>query len=294
MRLVMTLLVRDEQDVVADTLDYHLARGVDHVIVTDNHSIDGTRRIVEGYCRRGLATLIDEPADDYAQSRWVTRMARMAATELGADWVINSDADEFWWPEDGELKGILERTPAETGALFVRRVNFLPLRTPPPCAVRAMVYRDVVSVNALGRALPGKVVHRAAADIDVGPGNHRAAAPSIGPTETTADLIIFHFPYRSYEQFAAKIANGGASMLKNTTVPLRAVAHWRELYPKLHSGELRTWFDARPHADDEDRQSRLDRGEVVRDDRLARYLAELDATRRSSRLERGNDIPGRE
>ena len=29
MKLVMTLLVRDEEDIVADNLDFHLAQGVD-------------------------------------------------------------------------------------------------------------------------------------------------------------------------------------------------------------------------------------------------------------------------
>jgi hypothetical protein len=38
MKLVMTLLVRDEQDILADNLDFHLAQGVDEVIVTDNGS----------------------------------------------------------------------------------------------------------------------------------------------------------------------------------------------------------------------------------------------------------------
>ena len=97
-RLIMTLLVRDNADIVAANMDFHLAMGVDHIIVTNNRSEDATRNIVLDYVRRGAATLIDEYNDDYDQSTWVTRMARMAARDLSADWVINSDVDEFWWP----------------------------------------------------------------------------------------------------------------------------------------------------------------------------------------------------
>ena len=42
MKLVMTLLVRDEEDIVEDHLIYHLNQGVDFVVATDNRSVDGT------------------------------------------------------------------------------------------------------------------------------------------------------------------------------------------------------------------------------------------------------------
>ena len=40
MKLFMTLLLRDEEDIVRENLDFHLAQGVDRVIVTDNGSED--------------------------------------------------------------------------------------------------------------------------------------------------------------------------------------------------------------------------------------------------------------
>jgi hypothetical protein len=98
MRLVMTLLVRDEADVVDAQIAHHLAAGVDHVVATDNRSTDGTTDILERWEATGRLSLIRESGDNLRQSEWVTRMARLAATELAADWIINTDADEFWWP----------------------------------------------------------------------------------------------------------------------------------------------------------------------------------------------------
>ncbi len=124
--LIMTLLVRDEQDIVAANIDYHLARGVDLVIATDNASVDDTVEILRGYESCGVLRLLHEPTDDYSQWRWVTRMARLAAAE-GADWVINADVDEFWWPLNGAgLPEAFAALPAEIGVLEVARHNFPP------------------------------------------------------------------------------------------------------------------------------------------------------------------------
>ena len=84
MKLVMTLLVRDEEDIVEDHLVYHLNQGVDFVVATDNRSVDGTRDVLDRFQRLGYVEVIDEPDDTYDQWRWVTRMARRAAIEHGA------------------------------------------------------------------------------------------------------------------------------------------------------------------------------------------------------------------
>ncbi len=57
MKLVMTLLVRDEADIVDAQIAFHLHAGVDFVIATDNRSEDGTTEILERYERAGVLHL---------------------------------------------------------------------------------------------------------------------------------------------------------------------------------------------------------------------------------------------
>ena len=113
MKLVMTLLARDEADVIASQIAFHLDAGVDFVVATDHRSADGTTEILEGFAREGHLHLIREDAESVRQGEWVTRMARIAAAEHGADWVLNADADEFWWPRGGSLKEALR--PIQSG-----------------------------------------------------------------------------------------------------------------------------------------------------------------------------------
>src|SRR5260370_24271760 len=103
----MTLLVGDEEDIGEEQLRFHLEHGVDFVVAIDHRSSDGTTEILRRYERAGHLHLICEDAEGVRQGAWVTRAARLAATDFASDWVINSDGDGFWFSRAGQLPDVL-------------------------------------------------------------------------------------------------------------------------------------------------------------------------------------------
>jgi Glycosyl transferase family 2 len=268
MKLVMTLLVRDEQDIVAEVLDYHLAQGVAEVIVTDNGSEDATLDILRSYEARGVVRVILEPSDDYSQGKWVTRMARLAASEHGADWVINSDADEFWWPRSGTLASTFEALDPGVGIVVARRINFVPQPEDEHPFWERMTVRERESLNPVGKPLPPKLAHRAHPEITVVQGNHRLRGPDLGERLDDGTIEILHFPMRSYAQFENKIIKGGQAYARNQELPERVGRTWRRLYEVWQRGELPAHYAESVASD-------AARPDLVTDTRLRDYLREL-------------------
>jgi hypothetical protein len=205
MKLVMTLLVRDEADIVDEHLRFHLEHGVDLVVATDHRSCDGTTEILRRYEREGHLHLIYENAEEWHQGVLVTRMARLAATEFGADWVINNDADEFWMPREGTLKEVLEAIPERFGAIrgLVRHFVLRP-GTQEPFYERMIVRRIPTTDRASPYQPTLKVAHRADPDVVVPNGNSDALGRGLLLMRQWCPFDILHFPIRSREQMERK------------------------------------------------------------------------------------------
>jgi hypothetical protein len=243
MRVVMTLLVRDEADLLRTHLEHHLAQGVDFFLITDNGSSDATPAIAAEAVARGLARLIHEPADTYEQSRWVTHMARLAAEEHGADWVIHSDADEFWISRHpGQtLREAIAAVPSGCRRLSVPRWNALISRELD--AAQATLAPEQIQAfecdphNTLGNPLPPKVLHRADATAVVGQGNHDVALADPGVADAEERLLILHFPYRGRDPYQHKIRIGGRAYLAHPGAACSGLT-WRIDYRHYMAGRL--------------------------------------------------------
>jgi hypothetical protein len=208
MKLVMTVLARDEADVIDAQLAFHLNAGVDFVVATDNRSQDGTREILEAYVRDGYAHVIDESGEDLRQGVWVTRMARLAATEFGADWIISSDADEFWMPRRGNLKEILAAVPERFGVVQAVIESFVARPDDGSFFAERMILRlsphaPINDPASMYRPVP-KVIHRADPRVRVARGSHALVGSTLVPLRGWHPIDVLHFSVRTLEQSERK------------------------------------------------------------------------------------------
>lgn len=108
----MTLLVKDEADIIETNIRFHKAMGVDGFIVTNNNSTDDTLEVLSRLKNEGLVLeIIDESDPTYQQEIWVDRMIKIAKKKYHATWVINADADEFYYSKDLNLKESIVKFP---------------------------------------------------------------------------------------------------------------------------------------------------------------------------------------
>lgn len=245
----MTLLCRDEADVLADWIEYHVSKGVDYLVVTDNGSRDGSAELLREYEKSGRVFLFEEASYTHDQATWVSRMANFAIRDLNADWLLHSDADEFWWCDEPSMHDVLGECPVSVQALRVERSNFLPpvedLQSREGAFWTRQLRRQLKSVNSLGKPLPPKVCHRKAENVWVEDGNHsvRVAGHPLTAAESRS-LRILHFPIRSYQQFERKIRQGTEALYRNTRIAPGVGQTWRFTYENyLSKSRLRDYYD---------------------------------------------------
>jgi hypothetical protein len=275
MTLVMTLLARDEADVIESWLSYHLSAGADFVVATDNRSQDGTTEILERYARDGHVHLIREDGEDLRQDEWVARMARLAATDFAADWVINSDADEFWWPRGASLAHVLDAIPPRYGTVGA----FLRTFAPRPDSDASFAERLTVRFSALAPINDPaslfkpirKVIHRAHPEIRLSRGNHAVIDSPFAPLRGWFPVEVLHFPLRSVAQCEHKARLQGSAWQHIDRTP---TAYHAQMFEALANGTIGEYYDAQVVSDAEVEDG-VASGRLVVDTRLRDALRRI-------------------
>lgn len=284
----MTLLVRNEEDIIDANLRYHLNQGVDFVIATDHGSTDGTPQILEAYARAGHLRLMHAAHERLETTQWdvATRMGRLAASEYEADWVINNDADEFWWPVTGTLKDAFAGIPERFGTLAAPRYDFVARPEDGRSVVDRMVVREVSPVVGY------KVANRAFRNIIVSAGSGGVSRESrrarvrkdrpimrvgfegmVDRKDTSLAMAprwpvrILHLPISRFSQYESKVK----LLIAQERRPLNRQAE--KLERVYESGGLRDFYDTQVVVNDAALEASLAKGRLVVDRRLSQFLS---------------------
>lgn len=243
-RLIMTLLVKNEEDMLEENLLFHKAMGVDGFIITDNNSSDRTPEIIRKYKEKGwIVEAIEEKATDYQQKKWVDRMIWKAKSVHKADWVINADADEIWYAPSDDLK--TELVSSRANVLTCEMKCVYPEEGKPfwQWGQTVEVVNDLERYNLSRYSLFArqnkKVIHRTAGYIQISMGNHKV---TMFPKKVEkSNIHIYHYNIRGKKPFLEKMINGGRQLEQNPKK--HGGRHWRYFYQLYKEGLLEAEYD---------------------------------------------------
>lgn len=208
--IVAVTTVLNEAPILGETVTHLLDRNVDWVVISDGGSTDGTRDLIGTFPR---TTLLDQDGPLY-QDQEMTRLAHHAY-QLGTDWVIPFDADEYWC----DLH-LLDAAPPDVGVVY------------------ATVWQH--STRTLRHTTPKrlpKVAFRPNADMWIHWGNHYV--DNI-PGRAATGLNIRELQYRDYDHYLAKI-DRAARLYATADFPAQYGVHLRRLVAMSDTERKQEW-----------------------------------------------------
>lgn len=188
-------MVKNEVDIIGDTLDHLHRQGVDGILVSDNLSTDGTYELLQDLAATMPLHIARDNLVAYHQPEKMTLLSHWAR-RAGAEWIVPFDADEFWFAVGRTVAAELRGRDRTVGVVEAWMHNVFPsvegwMFDLTPARLRKVAFR----------------AHRLAR-LDVG--NHAVTHPG----KHGSGLYLAHYPWRSREQFEAKARQGSLALTR--------------------------------------------------------------------------------
>lgn len=176
-------------------------------------------------------------------------MARMAIDKYKADYLIHSDADEFWYEKNGRLREVVEEL---VDLAYINVINYLPPYIIKNKKINFNNFKFIVKSGVscpkeLEKRNPNKylfyshnhpkiITNNKFRDIEYG--NHNVKSNNLKERKYIDSIFIHHFPIRSFDHFKTKVINGGSSYEKNPLDNKEIGWHWKKWYEIHKQGKI--------------------------------------------------------
>ncbi len=242
-KIVVFSMTRDEGDILEDWIAHHLSYGVDHLVVCDHGSVDGTREVL-GRFGDGITVVAAPPWDHprYAM-KGLGHYRDLVMTEAWRgfqerhgtpEWLSFLDTDELVWDPRGDLAVILRDVPSGCAAACFDQKLFAVTEcdaAEDPRAPTRQTWRIPSRSPLFYSYHKGKSFYRGEGFRDFH-GSHRH--PGIASYWNAPGPAIHHYCIRGEDQFVRKVANLTRWTWLNRAMRLRIRFPW--LAPFLRVG----------------------------------------------------------
>ena len=217
------MMVRNERDILPVNLRYHLDSGIDHILVADNGSTDGTTAILEEFAATNRVHVFARPGPSTRPTPRPSSLARRSCavrdgycqsmrTSSGTS---RTDVFATSWrmlPTQGrsrsQVVNFVQRREQE--ALDVRGLLTMTRRVPAPVGASGEA-ADLVESGRIAFVeirYPPKYVSRACIALQIGQGNHEVSGTD-GPVRQSGAIVCLHAPLRARDALAiGKVEQG--------------------------------------------------------------------------------------
>lgn len=251
MKLAAVAMLRNEADIVESFVRHNL-RFVDRLYLIDHDSVDATPAIIDALKAEGLPLESGkDPSAGFRQAERLKQLARHVLAKDGFDYTFVLDADEFIrTPDRATLEARLDASrnaPSRVARWQVHVAGDDARGTP---LERLHLRVDAPTHPAMAKVVLGREF-LADPRLSLAPGNHWILEPDGRERAPVAldDVFLAHLPFRSVEQFLAKVINGWlAYKLAHGGAAANAASinwHWRTLYDEWLAGREFTSADLR-------------------------------------------------
>lgn len=255
-KLIMTIVCKNEEKTIEQHIRYHKAMGVDGFIVLNHNSTDSTLPILEKLKAEGIVyEIITVTTPAFDQNIWVDGMIKIARAKYQADWVMHADIDEFYYSKSLNFKESINKA---IGANVIMvdstflypddREDFLMC---PYFVTRPFSNIDVKLLHLnkndpnlipfIGSQGCTKVIHNTADYLAISMGNHNVNMMN-KKMLTSSDITLYHYHIKSYKGLEEKVLNW---LEAAKLMPEGIGTHMKKLIELYQNGNLRKDYDSK-------------------------------------------------